>query len=151
MTPSRPQTAVLLTFFLFGASSHLATTGHAQRELIIDNPPSRVAPVERPWAEAPIPDIQGGSGDSWNVELVGRWAGGPSYALAARSDIVFLGDGGYLRIVDFADPRNPMTLGKIALPGLVRGVAVDGSYAFVGLGVAGVRVVDISNPALGSI
>ena len=55
--------------------------------------------------------------DTLNVKLQGRWAYGPSYAVKTASvgltDLIFLGDGGYLQIIDFT---TLLETGKIALP-----------------------------------
>jgi hypothetical protein len=58
-----------------------------------------------------------------------------------------------LRILDLADPKSPVQVGRLplgeGLQGDVRayGVAVAGEYAYLGVGAAGLRVVDVSDPS----
>lgn len=85
------------------------------------------------FKEAYMPErhmIQDTKKDS-NVTLIGRWANGPCYAVAADGGIGYFGNGGYLEIVDFSHPTQPVELGKIVLPSVVRGVAVNGNYVYV--------------------
>ncbi len=84
---------------------------------------------------------------SQNTTLIGRWAEGPCFATAAVGNIVYFGNGGYLEIVDFTDPINPVELGKILTPSVVQDIAINGSYAYIADKFAGLRVIDISNPA----
>ena len=51
--------------------------------------------------------------DSQNCTLIGRWAHGPCCAIDAVGNIAYFGDGGYLRIMDFSDPANPVELGRM--------------------------------------
>ncbi len=52
-----------------------------------------------------------------------------------------------LRLVDASLPASPALLGTWATPGVVHGVAVSGSHAFVATRHHGLAVVDISNPS----
>jgi hypothetical protein len=57
--------------------------------------------------------------------------------------------GGYLenlRIVNIADPRNPVEVSMIALPGFPMGVVVQGDIAYIAAYDAGLVTVDISDP-----
>ena len=65
-------------------------------------------------------------GDSRDVDLLGRLASGPCYAVAARGDTTFLGNGGYLEIIDFSNPSMPRVLGREVLPAMVEGVTLEG-------------------------
>lgn len=87
------------------------------------------------------------TGDAENVELVSRWANGPCYAVAAKGDTAYFGNGGYLDIVDFSDPANPIELGKVLVPGHVEGVAVNGGYTYVVNEYDGLHVIDVSDPS----
>ena len=51
-----------------------------------------------------------------------------------------------LRIVDAADPANPVEIGACELPGVARGVFVVGDYAYVAGDRLGLWVVDVSDP-----
>jgi len=82
-----------------------------------------------------------------NTTLIGRWANGPCYGVAVRGDTAYFGNGGYLEIVDFSDPANPIELGKIVLPSTVKDIVLSNDYAYVVEGYAGLRIIDVSDPA----
>lgn len=52
-----------------------------------------------------------------------------------------------LSVVDISDPTNPSIVGGYAPLGRCRDIAVDGDYAYIAAGFAGMVVLDISNPA----
>jgi hypothetical protein len=84
-----------------------------------------------------------------NVKRMGQ-AGGATYAVAVRGNYAYVGVGPRLVVLDISDPAQPTIAGRTeAMPGLVQGVAVDagGRLAYVAAGSAGLRVVDVSNPA----
>jgi hypothetical protein len=82
-----------------------------------------------------------------NVELVGQ-IGGACLAVAVQGRYAYIGVGPRLVVLDVSNPAGPLLLGRTAvLPGLVHGVAVAGTLAYVADGEAGLRVVDVSNPA----
>ena len=85
--------------------------------------------------------------DSQNCTLIGRWAEGDCYDVLANGNIVYFGNGAYLQIMDFTDPVNPNLLGRIALPSMVRGLALSDNIMYVANYNGGLRIVDISNPA----
>jgi len=85
--------------------------------------------------------------DSQNCTLIGRWAEGDCYDVLANGNIVYFGNGAYLQIMDFTDPVNPNLLGRIALPSMVRGLALSDNKMYVANYNGGLRIVDVSNPA----
>ena len=88
----------------------------------------------------------GTTGDHENTTLIGRWANGPCKTVAVKGDTAYFGNGGYLEIVDFSEPSNPLELSKIVLPSVVQDVTISGDYAYVADNDAGLRIIDISNP-----
>ena len=95
--------------------------------------------------------ILGFFNDAWsqeavNTTLVGRWGNGICEAVCAVGDIVYYGNGGSLVIVDFSDPDDPVELGKVALPSLIKNIHLEGDFAYVGLNKGGFRILDISDP-----
>ncbi|MBN2029862.1 T9SS type A sorting domain-containing protein [bacterium] len=93
--------------------------------------------------------------DTLNVKLQGRWAYGPSYAVKIAniggSDYAFIGNGGYLQVIDLGAGPPPDEEGKIALPEPLKAVdvaSISGTeYAFVADGAHGLRIIDVSTPA----
>jgi hypothetical protein len=77
-----------------------------------------------------------------DVAVAGR------FAYLADENLAGSGYQGGLRIVDVADPANPVSLSLHGAPGpsTAFGVAVDGDFAYLGAGRAGVRVVDVADP-----
>jgi hypothetical protein len=99
-----------------------------------------------------LPGTASGEGDgvgmqsTQNVDLVAQ-IGGATYAVAAQGNYAYIGVGPRLVILDVSDPARPVVVGQTgALPGVVLGLAVAGSYAYVADRDAGLRVVDVSDP-----
>lgn len=69
-------------------------------------------------------------------------------AIAAQGDYVYLGtstNGGYLQVVDVSDPANPQLRGQF-LPNTVNRLQVQGDYVYLADELAGLRVIDVSDP-----
>jgi hypothetical protein len=81
-----------------------------------------------------------------NCTLVGRWAEGRSFTVVADGNTVYCGNGAYLQIMDFTDPPSPVVLGRIALPTMVKGLALDWPLIYVADYSRGLRTVDVSDP-----
>ena len=83
-----------------------------------------------------------------HVELVGQ-VGGPAHGVAMVGRYAYLGVGPRILILDMANPVTPVVVGQSAiLPAFVEGVAVVEGYAYVADGQAGLRVINVSNPAM---
>ncbi len=84
---------------------------------------------------------------SQNVELVGRIEGA-TLAVAVQGQYAYVGVGPRLVVLDVSEPSRPVEVGRTSLlPGVVRGVAVSGMYAYVADMDAGLRVIDVSDPS----
>ncbi len=90
-----------------------------------------------------------------NVRLLGRWIGGgrgPSKAVAVSEDgsLAAIGEGRHLKVLSTSSRSNPQLRGMVSFAGtdVVEGVAIAAGRAYVALGSAGLRVVDVTNPAL---
>lgn len=69
-----------------------------------------------------------------------------AWGVRVRGTTAFVSDGlAGLAILDVADPRKPVLLGRVNTGGQARGLALDGSTAYVAAGSAGLVVVDVSN------
>jgi len=85
--------------------------------------------------------------DARNVELVGQ-IGGTCRAVAVQGRYAYIGLGPRLAGVDISTPAHLALVGQSAiLPDVVRDVAVSGSLVYVAGGIAGLRVIDVSDPA----
>ena len=80
-------------------------------------------------------------------ELVGRWPYGPTEAVAISGNYAYFGSGTVLQIANVSVQATPQLVGEVVLPGVVRGVAVSGGYAYVADSYSGLRVIDVSTPA----
>jgi hypothetical protein len=52
-------------------------------------------------------------GESLNVKLVGKWGGGPSWAVTGKDTLVYLSRGSEVVVISFADTANPQILNYI--------------------------------------
>lgn len=90
------------------------------------------------------------SNNSKNVTLTGRYelSNGYCYSVFVKDNIVYFGDGNYLKIVDVSDPANPVELSRFALSSPnISGICVSGNYAYVANHIGGFRIIDVSDPA----
>ena len=78
-------------------------------------------------------------------ELAGQWPYGPAHAVAVSGNYAYFGSGAALLVADVSIPAALHAVGDVTLPGVVRGVAVSGSYAYVA--GTGLHVVDVSTPS----
>ncbi len=70
------------------------------------------------------------------------------YDIVVDNGYAYVADGiNGLRILDLAEPENPVLVGSYATSGSARGVAVDGSYAYVADALQGLFIIDVSDPA----
>lgn len=99
---------------------------------------------------APLPDstlfqIKFESGIS-RTEL----GNGNAFGLVVKGGCAFLADyGGGLRVLDVADPRNPLVIASLPLTPAnfgARAVATAGDYLYVANGTGGVRIIDVTDP-----
>jgi len=83
--------------------------------------------------------------DSSNVELVGMWPYGPcqTSALDTTRNIVVIGNGETLQVLDISTPSSPLKIGEVLLHVKPRDIAIGGNYAYV-LSRYSLRVIDIS-------
>jgi len=80
-------------------------------------------------------------------QMVGQ-IGGPTTAVALQGDYAYVGVGLRLVVPDVTNPVTPTEVGSTApFPSFVEDVAVSGTRAYVAVGPAGLRVVDVSDPA----
>jgi hypothetical protein len=90
------------------------------------------------------------SGSGFGLNAVGAVGsiGGRCAAIATTPNLLLVGAGATLEVWDRSNPLAPVRLGAVRLPGMIRGIATCGSYAFVACGSAGVQFVDLSHPPL---
>lgn len=79
------------------------------------------------------------------VNAAGALAGRAA-AVAVTDDLLLVGAGASLEVLDRSAAYTPVRLGAVRLPGLIEDVAVAGSFAYAACGGAGVQIVDLSNP-----
>ncbi len=75
-----------------------------------------------------------------------------SYSISANvvtvaGNYAYVTGDNYLRIIDISDPANPVPTGSYNTPGSASSVIIEGNYAYVADGSAGLQIIDISNPA----
>lgn len=90
--------------------------------------------------------------DNFNVEVIGTIGGEQITAIAAQGNYVVGGysqalTGQQLTIWDVSNPDQISTVGQTAvLPYNIYEISLQGNYAYIAAGEAGVHVMDISNP-----
>jgi hypothetical protein len=80
------------------------------------------------------------------LDTVGRFPFGETQAVATQGDLVFMGDGAAVVVIDLSAPSSPVVLGSIGLPYRISGIAVDGDRVYA-VTVNHLHVIDVSNPA----
>jgi hypothetical protein len=74
--------------------------------------------------------------------------GGASYAVTVSGTLAYMGVGPRLVILNVSNKAHPTLVGQSDVLGaFVRGVTVNGKYAYVANGVAGLHIFNIENPA----
>ncbi len=97
---------------------------------------------------APAPPVPAAAPDpaaGWRI--VGQ-IGGPTQAVAVQGQYAYVGVGLRLVVLDVSTSITPTEVGVTApFPYFVEDIAISGTRAYVAAGGAGLRVVDISDPA----
>jgi hypothetical protein len=83
-----------------------------------------------------------------NITLMGRWAWGHCYAVAAQGHYAYISNGAAFQILDVSDPAIPQLVGEITTPDLIIDIAVSDNTAYVADWNAGLRILDIANPQM---
>jgi len=86
-------------------------------------------------------------GDPSKIELLSRWAEGPSFGAAFENNVMVYGNGGLLHSANLNASGEVQAQGVIMLPGFVRGVDTNGSIACSANWLDGLRIIDVSDPA----
>ena len=89
--------------------------------------------------------------DSLNVRFVGNWPFGPSYAVAVdeERELVYLGSGGGVYILDVSDPGSPVKVSALKTRGIVADFFYDSlaKILYIADLGGGLRVIDVSDPS----
>jgi len=106
--------------------------------------PSRVRAQEpEPWA---CPTGVEARADTGDIQFVSQF-GGSTCAVAVQGNYAYIGVGPRLLVLDISNPDHPAVVGQTGvLPGVVQGVAVAGSYAYI---VAGGSAALSEHPSAG--
>jgi hypothetical protein len=78
-----------------------------------------------------------------NMELAGQ-IGGSVNAVAVQGNFAYIGEGTSLVVLDFTNSAAPVERGRVALPAIVKDIAVAGTRAYVADSSSGLYVVDIT-------
>lgn len=72
--------------------------------------------------------------------------GGSCFGIAVQGNYAYVGEGRNFLVLDVTTPSSPSKVGRLTLPGIIRGIALLNQYAYVADEEGGVQVVDISSP-----
>jgi hypothetical protein len=76
---------------------------------------------------------------------ISRWVGQrPEGGIYLKEGYLYLGKGPGFSIIDIADPTLPIEISQIELDGVITGIVVKNSYAFVAASRAGLYIIDVS-------
>lgn len=97
------------------------------------------------WAEGVFPSHM--DSDSLNVRLICRWPYGPSYAVAADTlrELLFLGSGGGIYVLDISDPANPIRISQIPTPGRVEDIVYQDNFLYIADYSEGLRIISVAD------
>jgi hypothetical protein len=121
----------------------------------IDELTGEAVPAGELLQRTPVEDaLPGDHRAGETLTLVSRLADGETRGMEMVGDLLYRSNGGYLEILNVADPLNPVVLGRFLVDAAkVVGVAVSGDYAVVAAQRPNVfanrgslQVVDISDP-----
>ena len=73
------------------------------------------------------------------------WGEGQCFDLFVRNGIAYIGSGPSLEIIDVSDPLNIQKISKLMLPSVLRGIYLEGEYAYIATDKNGLRIIDISD------
>ncbi|MCH8821869.1 MAG: hypothetical protein IH984_00020 [Planctomycetes bacterium] len=138
-----------LAWVNFGGT--MATVTYEQMSLIAAPMGTYDVIVTRPdkqtdTLEAAFEINDGLDSDGPQLNVRSAW-GGPVNDVAIVGDLAYAAIGRRLVVIDLADETNPVEIGSLYIPSGVGGVAVSGSYAFLGANQPYYfTVVDISDP-----
>ncbi len=86
-----------------------------------------------------------------SIEIVGYLGMAPQQVVV-QNTYAYVYDSTHMEIIDISKPLFPVKAGSYKLPegvlGSIKNVAVQGDYAYVIAGLAGLRIVDISKPEI---
>jgi hypothetical protein len=88
-------------------------------------------------------------GDSLNCKIAGGWFAGYCNTIfidSTRDSIAYIGDGGYLRILNISDPESPIFEGELRCPGGVKDIYVVDTLAYVVADDSGFCIINVSDP-----
>jgi hypothetical protein len=120
-----------------------ASKGGVVYKLLRDQPDQAPANLDSDPVQADV-SLEAASA---NVEFI-RQLGGDVSAVAIQGNIAYIGIGPELAAFELHNPGNPGWVGGVVFTADVEAVSISGTLAYVAAGEAGLRVVDISNPAL---
>jgi len=77
---------------------------------------------------------------------VGKLEGGGANVVKVMGDLGYLGTSKGLHVLDMSDPSLPAQIGVIDLPSTMLDIEIIDGLAYVAAHLAGLRIVDVSNP-----
>lgn len=137
---------------LLGAT---VATGAAAQTAVLDPVTGEPALAAAPFTGDIVASEASSLAPVSDLTLVARLADGETRGIALVGSTLYRSNGGYLEALDVTTPTAPVVLGRFLAPdGVVQGVAVQGSLAYVPVSRGtpyatrgSLQIVDVSNPA----
>lgn len=70
-----------------------------------------------------------------------------AFGLSVSGDYAFVADSIGVKVLDIQIPSMATLVGSYVTPGFARKIAISGDYGYIADDVAGLHVIDITNPA----
>lgn len=108
-------------------------------------------PIQKVTDKTPRPEEKINGSHSLSINRVGAWPYGPSLAVAVdeQRDLIFLGSGGVVLVLDGQDRTNPQLISEsIHTAGLVEDLCYDFTTQrlYIATGEGGMEIWDVQNP-----
>lgn len=85
------------------------------------------------------------TGDSLNMTMIGGEFSGPTNDIIVKDTIAFMGNGGYLTILNIKDNSNPVLISNTKIPGVIECMDWEPGQIFASLSENGVVLVDVND------
>mgnify|MGYP002387827030 CR=1 FL=1 len=122
------------------------TARHTEGIATVENRVATPTPSAQVTQETPAATMPEQVYTSANMEYVGRIEGA-SLAVDIQEDILYLGIGQRLALLDISNPAMPLIIGKTqTFAGIVVDFVISGGLAYVADDEAGLRIVDVTDP-----
>ncbi len=81
-----------------------------------------------------------------DLQLLNHWPDGPCFAVAKYNDMILIGNGASLDILEIDDSQQVKCIGRMTTPGVIKNIEIAGQFAYVADYASGLRIISLENP-----